>query len=178
MQITTKFSNGDKVWHAYTNWAPVSERVCEECAGSGRLKIEGKALTIACTNGCRYGKFPVYSFVPLAQELTVGRVQVEITDSPGSDSEWGPCKSTDGTGFTNYSPITSREEKYMCIETGIGSGSVYPVEDLFATEADALEHAKIKAVEAAQWRKEDDERRERARQSEIARLKLEEAEYV
>jgi hypothetical protein len=153
--------------------------VCDECNGTGRLKIEGKALTIPCPERCRSGKFPVYNFAPLAEQVTIGQVRVSITDSPGSDNHWGPTYSTDGNGFTNYSPIQKREEEYMCIETGIGSGSLYKVEDLFATEAEALERAKWKVADAIKWRQEEDERRERERRMSALQLQpIEETEDV
>lgn len=174
MDIKTKFSNGDTVWRAYTNWEPVGQRDCEECSGAGRLKIEGKSLTIACPNRCHSGKFSVYNFAPLAQQLTIGKVEVSIIESPGTINEWGDIKSTDGNGFTNYSPIVKREERYMCIETGIGSGSVYDVEDLFATEAEALERAVWKVADAIAYRKEQDERREKERR--MAALELQPVE--
>ncbi len=178
MKIETKFSNGDRVFRAYTNWGPSGQRDCEECGGTGRLKIEGKSVTIACTNGCRHGKFSSYTFLPLTEQLTIGQVRVAITESPGTDDERGGIKSTDGTGFSNYSPISKREEQYMCIETGIGSGSIYDVENLFVTEAEAHEHAKLKVIEAIEFRRVEDERLEKQRQQERQRLQLEEQEYV
>lgn len=36
----------------------------------------------------------------------------------------------------------------MCLETGVGSGTVYNEDDLFGTEEGALEAAKLKAAEA------------------------------
>lgn len=179
MEITTKFSNGDRVWRAYTNWQPVGERDCEECKGTGRLKIEGKSLTIPCPERCRSGKFPIYNFAPLAKQLTIGQVRIAITDSPGTSNHWGSVTSYDGEGNTNYSPIQKREEQYMCVETGIGSGSLYPAEDLFATEAEALDYAKVKVLDAIRWRKEEDERRERERQAALLQLRpTEETEDV
>lgn len=56
--------------------------------------------------------------------LTIGKIEKSIIDSPGIPGE---------TLFDNYKPQKQEEEKYMCIETGIGSGSVYPVEELFTT---------------------------------------------
>ena len=50
------------------------------------------------------------------KELTVGRVGVEITYSEGIEGE---------NLFDNYKPQNNYTETYMCVETGIGSGSVY-----------------------------------------------------
>lgn len=50
--------------------------------------------------------------------LTVGQVRVSHTDSPGIGEE---------TIFSNYQPQHEHEESYMCIESGIGSGTVYHI---------------------------------------------------
>lgn len=148
MKIETKFSNGDRVWWAHTIRGSIGETDCEECGGRGSLAVEGKSYRMQCPNGCRFGKFPVYGPVPLAREMTIGQVRVSITDSPG-----------DGDSvFSNYGPQHGREEQYMCIESGIGSGSLYYADDLFATEAEALERAKFKVVEALEYQREEKER--------------------
>lgn len=62
-------------------------------------------------------------------ELTVGRVQATVTDSPGRGDE---------EMFDNYKKQSSYEENYMCVETGIGSGSVYTLGvHAFATKEEA-----------------------------------------
>jgi len=48
--------------------------------------------------------------------LTVGKITIEHTDSPGLEGE---------KLFNNYMPQKSHSEKYMCIETGIGTGTVW-----------------------------------------------------
>lgn len=60
--------------------------------------------------------------------LTIGQVQKTITDSPGIPRE---------TVFDNYKAQQSIEESYMCIETGIGTGTRFYVQDLFLTEQEA-----------------------------------------
>jgi hypothetical protein len=62
--------------------------------------------------------------------FTIGMIRVALVDSPGMPGE---------TTADNYKPQKYREEQYMAIETGIGSGSVYSVEDLFPT----LEEAQV-----------------------------------
>ncbi len=49
------------------------------------------------------------------EELTIGQVRLEVTESGG----------TGETMFSNYSAQKGRLEQYMCVETGVGSGSVY-----------------------------------------------------
>ena len=60
--------------------------------------------------------------------LTVGQVRKSVTDSPGRPGE---------EMFDNYKPQKKESEEYMCVQTGIGSGSVYPVERVFATAEEA-----------------------------------------
>ena len=60
------------------------------------------------------------------KELTVGKVTVEYVDSPGREGE---------TTFDNYMPQKGYKETYMCVETGIGSGSVFELgRNIFSTE--------------------------------------------
>ena len=60
--------------------------------------------------------------------FTIGLVRAECTDSPGIEGE---------TLFDNYKPQRSNKAEYMCIETGIGSGSVYHEDRLFVTFQEA-----------------------------------------
>ena len=53
---------------------------------------------------------------PMIKELTIGRTIIEDTNSPGRTGE--QC-------FDNYKPQMKYIEHYMCVETGIGSGTVY-----------------------------------------------------
>jgi hypothetical protein len=66
--------------------------------------------------------------------LTIGRVQAEVTDSPGIDGE---------TLFDNYKAQKKTENSYMCVETGIGTGARYAEERIFKT----WEEAEKKRVE-------------------------------
>lgn len=61
--------------------------------------------------------------------LTIGQINIKITDSPGRLGE---------TIFDNYKPQTGREESYMCVESGIGSGAVFTFnKNIFATKIEA-----------------------------------------
>jgi len=60
--------------------------------------------------------------------LTVGQVRVSVTDSAGIDGE---------EVFDNYKPKKGYEESYMLVETGIGTGTVYGVKNMFHTSAGA-----------------------------------------
>ena len=54
--------------------------------------------------------------VPMIANLTVGKVIIEDTNSTGRPGE---------EFFDNYKPQNHYVEHYMCVETGIGSGSIY-----------------------------------------------------
>lgn len=57
---------------------------------------------------------------------TVGKIIIEHTDSPGREGE---------EMFDNYKPQNEYIERYMCVETGIGSGTLYDVgKHIFATK--------------------------------------------
>ena len=64
----------------------------------------------------------------VAFPLTIGQVRKCVTDSPGRKGE---------ALFDNYKPQKKEEEEYMCVQTGIGSGNVYPLERVFATPEEA-----------------------------------------
>lgn len=62
--------------------------------------------------------------------LTIGKIIIEYTDSPGREGE---------EIFDNYKPQKKYVERYMCIETGIGSGSVWEFgKNIFETKAECL----------------------------------------
>lgn len=63
------------------------------------------------------------------RHLTIGRVQITETHSPGTTKEL----------YSNYSAQDDYSEEYMCVETGVGSGDVYTLgKDIFTTEAAAV----------------------------------------
>lgn len=127
--ITTKFSIGDTVYHAYT-MTERKQHPCPDCLGSRKWEAKspaGREYQFACPRcGSDYQSDSNlnlhYSvFTPAMRRLTIGQVEAH---AGGSESK----------------------NRYMCHETGIGSGSVYYEQDLFATEAEALEAAGIKAA--------------------------------
>lgn len=64
--------------------------------------------------------------------FTVGKVQVEIVDSPGIEGE---------TTFSNFMPQKKYREQYMLVETGIGSGTCYLAENLYSAPGEAAKAA-------------------------------------
>lgn len=101
-------------------------------------------------------------------ERTVGQVRVTVTNSNGDPDSM----------FDNYKPQSGREEKYMCEETGIGSGSIYTLgEHIFATREEALvglearrEKHKEEIEQREKWKREQIESRKRQVFREMAEL--------
>jgi hypothetical protein len=107
-------------------------------------------------------------------QITVGQVRVEFTKSKGLQR--GECFVGQVLSSDNTLPKTSRyEERYMCIETGVDSGSIHELgRTIFLTEADCLagNSAEIKRMaEAAAWR-EQKEREDIAREEALLRERL------
>jgi hypothetical protein len=65
------------------------------------------------------------------ETLTIGRVMIEFTDSPGIP----------GTPFENYKPQKSYKETYMCVETGVSSGSLYTLNENIFNSLEKAEFA-------------------------------------
>lgn len=133
--ITTKYSMGDVVYLAGTT-TEHRQRPCPDCLGSRKWEARSPAggeFTFACPRcSTRYSdkdelSLAYMAHAPLVTRLTIGSIQVNT--APGS---WD-------TGA-----------RYMANETGVGSGSVYKEDDLFASEEDALTSAKARALSADQ----------------------------
>ena len=73
--------------------------------------------------------------------MTIGQVRVEITDSPGIDGE---------EVFSNYMAQKNEAEEYMCVETGIGTGTLHPVGSLFDSKTAAETEATARSSTDAQ----------------------------
>lgn len=117
MIISTIYSLGDRVVAgcsvSTSYWIP-----CPECDGTGYHKVEGKDLRLRCTTcnsqgnwNATPGQVVEYKWAPHIEHLTISQVRAEVSK-----------KKTD--------------HRYMCEETGIGSGTVWaegrlwPVADL------------------------------------------------
>ena len=81
-----------------------------------------------------------------AVELTVGKIEISHIASKGMPGE---------SVFSNYMPQQSHEEKYMCEETGIGTGSVYRLgKNIFATQEECESAMRACRLELLVMRKE------------------------
>lgn len=128
--ITTKYSVGDKVFHAWTS-TERKQHPCPDCKGARKWTAKspaGSEYTFACPrcaasyNADRDLTLDYTASVPATKQLTIGSVQ-----------------------FNSLPSSYDHGARYMCCETGVGSGSVYNECDLFLTEAEALAAARIKA---------------------------------
>ena len=131
-EIVTKYSVGDVVYFAST----VSTRKkhdCPDCLGTRKWSAQspaGGTFEFACPRcSASYQSDRDLSLDYTAHEPTAGRLtigSIQVNTAPGA---------------------YDHGNRYMCVETGIGSGSVYNEDRLFETEAEALAAAKELADE-------------------------------
>lgn len=103
--IETKYNLGDVVYHAGYYHDSYFEK-CPDCDGTGEWKVEGKDLRIACKT-CNEGywqkstagKVQKFKYFPNVRKLTIGQIRATI-------------------GYGS-------EVRYMCKETGVGSGTLW-----------------------------------------------------
>lgn len=131
--IETKYSIGDVVYHAGTTTTR-KQHPCPDCKGERKWKAispAGSEYEFACPrcsasyNSDRDLTLDYTAHVPAVQCLTIGSVQY--------NSEVG-----------SY----DHEARYMCRETGVGSGSVYSENRLFATREEAEAVSELMAKDA------------------------------
>lgn len=105
------------------------------------------------------------------EEYTVGQIRVVVTDSKGEPDSM----------FSNYKPQQDYVEEIMCVETGVGSGSVYTVgKHAFKTRDEAETGQAIIQAENAEdiarqkaWNDQQRQKDIEFYQREIARLTAE-----
>jgi hypothetical protein len=121
--IETKYSVGDKVFYANIT-TEKKQHPCPDCKGSRAWAVSSPAggeYTIPCPRCAarflndRDLSLDYSAFTPFATRMTIGSVQFN-----SATSSW------------------DSGARYMCAETGVGSGSVYPEDRLFLTEEEAL----------------------------------------
>lgn len=122
-----KFNIGDRVFTAFTHQT-MRQLPCPDCLGNKTWRVispAGKESTTPCPRcESHYHGLPSLN-VPHVEasvrSLTIGSIQINTADY-------------------DHAPV-----KYMCRETGVGSGSVYEENDLFLDEAEATRVAEAKA---------------------------------
>ena len=121
--LVPKFKVGQKVY-AVSNRSDTKQKhvECDVCNSTGYVKVEGREENFVCpvcygrTETEHYG----YKYVISYYEATIGKVEIQ---------EYAP----------KYRHRHKSEIRYMLEETGVGSGTVWREERLFATEEEANE---------------------------------------
>lgn len=122
---TPAFEIGQTVYSADIHSGTKTTK-CPDCLNSGRWRItmpSGEELLVVCPS-CAGRGIQSLEFKPLVRCLTIGSVRID-------------------TAARDESPVS-----YMCVETGIGSGTIHYETRLHATEEDAMRHANLRAAEA------------------------------
>lgn len=126
--ITTKYDIGDVVWFARLK-TETKAHPCPDCLGAlawSATSPAGGVFSVDCprcaasyqSSSALNLKYTVWA--PDTQRLTIGSVQADTSDAGN---------------------------KYMCLETGVGSGQVYGEDSLFSSEDEAWAEATAKAAE-------------------------------
>lgn len=124
--IETKYSIGDVVWYANTT-TQAKQHPCPDCNDTKKwaaVSPAGNEYTFGCPRcSTRFNshdelRLTYTAHVPTARRMTIGSVQ-----------------------FNSAKEGWDAGARYMCLETGVGSGSVYEEARLFETESDALIYA-------------------------------------
>lgn len=137
-----RFAIGDRVWVAEPHHEH-KRYPCPDCNDTKKWKAEnaaGEVFMFSCPRCQRSSglsdpfRLDYYVWTPHARLLTIGQIE-------------GMCV-VDGAG-------TRTEFKYMCTETGVGSGLVYREDQLFLTEKEALAEAQKKCDKENSVERED-----------------------
>lgn len=130
--LETKYSVGDTVYHATTSQTR-KQHPCPDCKGERKWKAmspAGAEYEFTCPRCSAFHRherelsLEYTAHVAAATKLTIGSIKVDTHP------------------YSNSSPV-----QYMCIETGVGGGSVYDEARLFPTEAEALAVASVMAAQ-------------------------------
>lgn len=151
---TPKFYIGQQVFCVRIVYG-TTERECPDCLGKKEWTCtapSGEFWQAPC-NTCNSGWFStgrviVYEDRVSKEKLTIGSIQINTA----ANEKDGPIR-------------------YMCIETGVGSGSIYREQELFASDEEANEYGKQELNRVIGLReKENLEKLASAKKSNPARL--------
>lgn len=117
MKIETKFNLGDEVYFI-NQGHKVKYIECDSCDGTGKIELKNKNLVECITcNGKGILTSNSYNYFRVGTSiLIIGKVMID---------------------FSTRDNIDEFNESYMCRETGIGSGTIWPVKKLFSTREEA-----------------------------------------
>ena len=121
--LKPKFKIGQKVYAVISKSDTRQKHIeCEVCNSTGYVKVEGREENFICpvchgrTETEHYG----YKYIITLNKATIGKIDIQ---------EYAP----------KYENRHKSEIRYMLEETGVGSGTVWNEERLFATEEEANE---------------------------------------
>jgi len=129
MIIESKFNLNDIVY-AIEIQQQKTWTICAFCAGIGKIKGLDNSSQICptCFGSCGQYIFTGDQWV-VEQTLTIGEIRVKVRCD---------YKAPEHTVFDNYgNQIASKTNEYMCYETGIDSGTIWPEKVLFKNTIDA-----------------------------------------
>ena len=129
MEVTTKYSLNDKVWLIKLSREEV-KIPCATCNGHGFVTIN-KTPERSCPDCFQRGYDTEWKDVAWNTEpqMTIGKVSYE---------EWSVAKTGIFDNIGVYDPdLIETEIRYMCYETGVGSGTLYRDKDLYPTKEEA-----------------------------------------
>lgn len=138
MQLQTRFGLGDDVVAVRAH--ETRERtVCAVCKGTRWVQIPGASRDALCPEpNCNHGYVLGEKVVTSFETVfgTVGEVRARMTRTKHPDDDG----IFDNYVSTELFEIATKVE-YMLHETGIGSGTLWPAERVFADHAEALAYA-------------------------------------
>lgn len=121
-----KYCIGQTVYYAYL-MPGMDTEPCPDCCGTAKWSVvlpSGETFLIRCTT-CRFNGMPSGQVrirqhpKPDVKILTIGSIRIDTNDKDAIS--------------------------YMCVETGVGSGTCYPEYDFFSTIDEANRAANAKA---------------------------------
>lgn len=119
--LKPKFKVGQKVY-AVSNRSDTRQKhvECDVCNSTGTVEINGRSFTCPSCYGHTETEHYGYKYEISYYAATIGKVEIQ---------EYAP----------KYQCRYKSEIRYMLEETGVGSGTVWREERLFATEEEAKE---------------------------------------
>lgn len=116
MEIKTKFEIGQLVY-AVSNSILTVKETCEVCSGKGRIDLKGKDYLCPECHGNRMITKTRPEAYRIQYHSQVGKITVEVQDD-------------------------QYKETYMLKATGVGSGTLWDSENLFASNQEAEEYCR------------------------------------
>ena len=120
MKFKSRFNLGDKVYYVGTRTTRQYDR-CQACGGAGRVEINGNTFSCNACSGLGRKELPWKEEWFVSDKIgTIGMIRAELTDA-----EWVSGKEE------------RFEETYMIDISGVVSGTVHNVSNLFTTREEA-----------------------------------------